>query len=266
MSGDVVRPHYSSFRRRFTARQAVVGTFIKTPTTHATEIFGALGYDFVVIDEEHAPFDRETTDIALLAARASNVAGIVRVSSDDPAKILSVLDCGATGVLVPHVKSAAYAREVAAMFRYRNGSRGFATSTRAGRYTGVPMWKHIAQSDESMVFVAQIEDPVALDEVEAIAAIDGVDSLFIGRGDLTAAYGDENKDPPAVVKAVERISAATKKAKKSISVYVGNATEAAWLNSLGANVFVLSSDQGFLRQAALAGVKDVRDKVGGAPG
>src|SRR3954463_12347011 len=87
VSGDIVRPHYSSFRRRFSARQAVVGTFIKTPTTHATEIFGALGYDFVVIDEEHAPFDRETTDVALLAARASNVAGIVRVSSDDPAKI-----------------------------------------------------------------------------------------------------------------------------------------------------------------------------------
>ncbi len=58
MSGDAVRPHFSSFRRRFAARQTVVGSFIKTPTTHATEIFGALGYDFVVIDEEHAPIDR----------------------------------------------------------------------------------------------------------------------------------------------------------------------------------------------------------------
>src|SRR5579872_5207064 len=84
VSGEVVRPHYSSFRRRFSARQPVVGTFIKTPTTHATEIIGALGYDFVVIDEEHAPFDRETTDVVLLAARAGNLAGIVRVSSDDP--------------------------------------------------------------------------------------------------------------------------------------------------------------------------------------
>src|SRR5215510_4378039 len=70
MSGDIVRPHFSSFRRRFSARQVVVGSFIKTPTTHATEIFGALGYDFVVIDEEHAPFDRETTDVVVLAARA----------------------------------------------------------------------------------------------------------------------------------------------------------------------------------------------------
>src|SRR5215468_288304 len=81
LSREIVRPHVSSFRRRFSARQAVVGSFIKTPTTHATEIFGALGYDFVVIDEEHAPFDRAITDIVLLAARASNVAGIVRVWS-----------------------------------------------------------------------------------------------------------------------------------------------------------------------------------------
>src|SRR3569833_3192681 len=85
VSGDIVRPHFSSFRRRFSARQTVVGSFIKTPTTHATEIFGALGYDFVAIDEEHAPIDRAMTDVMLLAARASSLAGIVRVSSDDPA-------------------------------------------------------------------------------------------------------------------------------------------------------------------------------------
>jgi 2-keto-3-deoxy-L-rhamnonate aldolase RhmA len=125
------------------------------------------------------------------------------------------------------------------------------------------MWKHIADSDAQMVFVAQIEDPVALDEIDAIAAVEGVDSLFIGRGDLTAAFGDESKDPPAVIRAVERISEAARKAKKPISVYVGNATEAAWLGTLGASVFVLSSDQGFLRQAAAAGLRDVRDKVAG---
>ena len=252
----------STFRQRMLAGEKLVGTFLKTPTSHATEILGDVGFDFVVVDQEHGPFDRTTTDIALLAARAHGIASFVRVPG--PEAILSVLDCGATGVLVPHVKSAAYAREVAAMFRYRGGSRGFATSTRAGHYTGVPMWRHIAESDASSVFVAQIEDPVALDEIDAIAAIDGVDSLFIGRGDLTAAYGDESKEPPAVRKAVERISEAARKARKSISVYVGNATEAAWLNSLGANVFVLSADQGFLRQAAAAGLRDVREKVGGA--
>jgi staphyloferrin B biosynthesis citrate synthase len=222
-------------------------------TSHATEILGEVGYDFVVIDQEHAPFDRTASDIVLMAARVPG-----------PDAILSVLDCGATGVLVPHVKSAAFAREVAAMCRYRGGSRGYATSTRAGRYTALPMWRHIADSDANIVFVAQIEDPVALEEIDAIAAIDGVDSLFIGRGDLAAAFGDEAKEPPAVRGAVERISKAALKAGKSISVFVGSAAEAAWLNSLGANVFVLSSDQGFLRQAAIAGLNDVREKFGQA--
>lgn len=250
----------SSFRQRMLSGEKLVGSFLKTPTSHATEILGDLGFDFVVIDQEHAPFDRTTTDIALMAARGQGIPALVRVPGPDA--ILSVLDCGATGVLVPHVKSAVYAREVAAMFRYRGGSRGFATSTRAGRYTGVPMWRHIAESDAGMVFVAQIEDPAALDEIDAIAAIEGVDSLFIGRGDLTAAFGDDSKDPPAVRRAVERISEAARKARKSISVYVGTAAEAEWLNSLGANVFVFSSDQGFLRQAAAASLRDVREKVG----
>src|SRR5438132_531940 len=147
VSGDVVRPHFSSFRRRFSARQHVVGAFIKTPTTHATEIFGALGYDFVVIDEEHAPIDRAMTDVMLLAARASNLAGIVRVSSDDPAKILSCLDCGATGVLVPHVATVEKARAIAAAARYRGGRRGYSGSARAGAYGGTPMWSLVGEQD-----------------------------------------------------------------------------------------------------------------------
>lgn len=246
----------SSFRQRLLAAEPVVGTFLKTPTGHATEIVGDLGFDFVVIDQEHAPFDRTTTDIALLAARSVGTTALVRVSGPDA--ILSALDCGATGVLVPHVASAAYAREVAAICRYRDGRRGFATSTRAGRYTAVPMWRHITESDANTVFVAQIEDVEALDEVEAIAAVEGIDSLFIGRGDLTAAFGDETKDPPAVRKAVERICEAARRARKPISVYVGNAAEAAWLRGLGASAFILSSDQGFLRQAAAQGLNELR--------
>ena len=105
----------TTLRRRLLAREHLIGTFVKTPTTHATEILGALGFDFVVIDEEHAPFDRMAIDAALLAARAAGTAALVRVQS--ATSILSVLDCGATGVLVPHVASAARAREVAATCR-----------------------------------------------------------------------------------------------------------------------------------------------------
>ena len=251
-----------SFRQRLAAREPLIGTFLKTPTSHGTEIVGDLGFNFVVVDQEHAPFDRTSTDVALLAARAMSVPALVRVAG--PEAILSVLDCGATGVLVPHVATAAHARDVAAMCRYRGGTRGFATSTRAGRYTAVPMWRHIADADAKTVLVAQIEDPPALEQIDAIAAVEGVDSLFIGRGDLTAAFGDETADPPAVRRAVERIADAGRKAGKPIMVYVGGAAEAAWLKELGASAFVLSSDQGFLRQAAAKGLSDVREKIGAA--
>ena len=186
---------------------------------------------------------------------------LVRVPGPDA--ILSVLDCGATGVLIPHVSSADYARKVAALCRYHGGKRGFATSTRAGDYTAVPMWQHIANSDAEHRCRradrrSRRRSMRSMPSRRSTASI----SLFIGRGDLTAAFGDQLKDPPAVRQAVERISAAALKAGKSISVYVGNGTEAAWLKSLGASTFVLSSDQGFLRQGALAGLAEVRGKIG----
>ncbi|WP_341894378.1 aldolase/citrate lyase family protein [Ferrovibrio terrae] len=247
------------FRQRMLAGDKLVGTFLKTPTSHATEIVAALGFDFVVIDQEHSPFDRTTTDIALLAARGCNIPALVRVSGPDA--ILSVLDCGATGMLIPHVHSAAYAREVAALCRYKLG-RGFATSTRAGGYTAVPMWQHIRASDETVTVVAQIEDPTALDEIDAIAAVEGIDSLFIGRGDLTAAFGDETPNPPAVRVAVEKIIAAARKANKPVSVYVGSRPDAEWLKDQGATAFVFNSDQGFLRQAAMKGLAEMRETLG----
>jgi 2-keto-3-deoxy-L-rhamnonate aldolase RhmA len=261
VSADVVRPHYQSFRRRFAARQPVVGSFIKTPTTHATEIIGALGYDFVVIDEEHAPFDSETTDIVLLAARAGNVAGIVRVSSDDPAKILSCLDCGATGVLVPHVASVEKARAVAAAARYRGGRRGYSGSARAGGYGATPVWTLVDEQDASVCAIAMIEDPEALDHIDAIAAVDGIHGLFIGRGDLTVALGAKSSADGPVKEAVIRIIAAANKFAKPVCVMVASATEAKEFAALGASAFIISSDQGFLRRAAAQTLTDFKSLV-----
>jgi staphyloferrin B biosynthesis citrate synthase len=261
VSGDVVRPHFSSFRRRFSARQTVVGSFIKTPTTHATEIFGALGYDFVVIDEEHAPIDRAMTDVMLLAARASNLAGIVRVSSDDPAKILSCLDCGAAGVLVPHVATVEKARAVAAAARYRGGRRGYSGSARAGAYGGTPVWTLVDEQDASVCAIAMIEDPEALDQIDAIAAVDGIHGFFIGRGDLTVALGAKTSADASVKDAVIRIIAAANKVAKPVCVMVASAAEAKDFAGLGASAFIISSDQGQMRRAAAQTLTDFKTLV-----
>ena len=99
-----------SFRQRLADGQPLLGTFIKSPGVHGTEILGEVGLDFAVIDAEHAPWDRSAIDLAILAARSQALPVLVRVQG--VADILTALDCGATGVMVPHVSTAATAQAV----------------------------------------------------------------------------------------------------------------------------------------------------------
>jgi staphyloferrin B biosynthesis citrate synthase len=246
----------TSFRKRFLRRERLIGTFVKTPTTHATEILGTVGFDFVVVDEEHAPFDRAQTDIVVLAARASGISSLVRVPSAAPTAILSALDCGAAGVLVPHVDRPEKARDVVAACRYRGGSRGFSASSRAGRYGGVRMWDHVDASDADTAVIAMIEDPTAIDVIEAILATDGLDGVFIGRGDLTVALGAPTRDAPVIRDAVSRIAAAAKAAGKPVCVMTDNPTEAREFIEQGASAFIVASDQAFMKKAAQAALND----------
>lgn len=250
------RPSPSDFRQRFSAGERLVGTFIKTPTTHAIEILGDLGFDFVVIDEEHAPFNRESIDLALLAARACGTAGIVRVPDAGAAGILSALDCGATGVLVPHVATVETARSVAAASRYRGGKRGYSGSTRAGRYGAATVWTTVDTADTQTAVIAMIEDPEAVENIDAILAVDGIDGVFIGRGDLTVAFGAPSNTAPVIQDSVERITKAARAAGKPVCVMVNSADEADGFQRLGASAFIVSSDQGFMRRAAAQTLKD----------
>jgi len=244
------RPPYTDFRRRLKAREHVLGTFIKTPTTHATEILGLLGFDFVVFDQEHAPLGHAAIDTMVLAARASNIAGIVRVGDPGEANILSMLDCGATGVLVPHVATAEKARHIAAACRYRGGTRGFANTTRAGRFGDVSFAEHIAAQDAQVACIAMIEDLAVLNEIDAIASVDGIDAFFIGRGDLTAAIGAPAMTSPETQRIVEPIMAAARRAGMPVIMLCPDRADALAMAKLGATAFMVSSDHGFLKQAA----------------
>lgn len=245
------RPHPSTFRQRFLAGDLLLGTFIKTPTSHTSEIIGGLGFDFVVIDEEHAVFDRVSIDQALLGARASGTAGIVRVAEPTAAKLLAVLDDGATGVLVPHVSSVAKAKDIVAACRYRGGKRGFSNTNRGGGYGATGIWEHVDAKDAETTVIAMIEDPEALDDIDAIVAVEGLDGFFIGRGDLTVALGATGLADPRVRAAAEKILAAARAAGKPVCLMVASAAEAAEWRALGASAFIVSSDQGFMRTAAL---------------
>ena len=240
----------SRFRERLTAGESMLGTFIKTPGVQAIEVLGDVGLDFVVIDAEHGPWDRSAIDLAVLAGKASGIDALVRV--EGAGAILTALDCGATGVMVPHVYSAKIAQEVVDACRYRGGRRGFSNSTRAGGYGRLGLTAHMDAGDSRTTLIAMLEDPEALDHIDAIVAVDGIDAFFLGRGDLTVALGESSTDAAPVRAAIARFVSAVTAAKKPLCAFVNSSSEIAALRALGVSTFILSSEQGLLRLAANA--------------
>lgn len=238
------------FRRRVADGARLLGTFVKMPTDQTVHILAQEGFDFVVVDEEHAALNPETTDRILAACRHAGIAGIVRVP--DIGDILRVLDCGASGVLVPHVDSVSRAREVAAAGRYRPGSRGFSNTTRAGQFGKSTMAGHIADQDAEVAIIAMIEDPSAIDLIDDIAAVAGIDAFFIGRGDLTVAYGAESQDAAEVRSAVKAITDAASRVGRRVFALSGAAEDAAELAGMGVTGILTATDQGLLRHGARA--------------
>jgi 2-keto-3-deoxy-L-rhamnonate aldolase RhmA len=239
-----------SFRERLRAREALIGTFLKTPSPIVCEVLAATDLDYVCLDIEHAPFGRLETDSCLAALRAGGKPSIARVADQSASGLLSVLDSGATAVLVPHIKSAADAAAVVKAAHFGPGGRGYAGSTRAAGYAGKAMADHLKDSAAATTVMVQIEDLEAIEAIDSIAAVDGVDCLFIGRMDLTVALGATSHDDAVVLDAVKRICAAGRKAGRVVGMFIRATDEISrWLGE-GATFYMVGSDHGFLKEGA----------------
>lgn len=253
-----VPEHDASLRQRVKRHDVMKGSFVKFTDPSSVEILGGAGFDFVVIDQEHGVFDRAAINLGLLACRAAGIAGVVRVPHLQSEAIQAALDCGATGILAPHVSTVEDARALVAACRYRGGQRGFSGVTRAGGYGANAMWSHIDAADAGIAVIAMIEDPAALDNVADILAVEGLDAVFIGRGDLTVSFSAPSRNDAIVVKAVDRILDAAREAGKPVWVMVDSAEEVVAFLARGATSFIISSDQSMLRKAAAGIVNQLR--------
>lgn len=248
----------TEFRDRLHARQLLVGTFIKTPSPIVCEVLARSGLDLLVLDAEHAPFDRVELDGCLAICNALGMSALVRVPSSDPSHILNALDCGATGVMVPHVDSVRAAEAAVRASHYGRGGRGYSGSTRAAGFAGRAIGAQLEHAKKRTTVVVQIEDVEALNDIDAIARVPGIDSLFIGRADLTVALGKTDPSDPVVVQAVEKICAAGKAAQVPVGMFVAQNAEAKIWAARGASLFVLASDQSFLLSGAKQLLSEVR--------
>ena len=238
-----------SFRDQLRAGELLAGTWVKTPHPHVVEVLSLSSLDCLVLDAEHAPYDRATLDLCILAARAGGKTVLVRPQSARHEQILNALDCGADGVILPHIRTAAEAEDAVKACQYVSGGRGFAGSSRTAGYTTKGMAKHRADA-KGVTIIAQIEDIEGVDNIDAIAAVEGIDALFIGRADLTIAYDAETPDDVIVVDAVDRIVAAGKSAGRTTGMFLGRVGDVPLWIERGASLFILASDQDFMLKGA----------------
>lgn len=242
----------TTLKARIAAGQCLLGTFLKTPSPILVEVLASCDLDCLCLDAEHAPFDRRDIDACILAARAAGLPVLVRTPTAAPEHILNALDCGADGVLLPHIRSAADAANAVKAATYGPGGRGYAGSSRAARYGLAPMSEHRAASAARTVVIAQIEDVEGLEDIEAIAATPGLDALFVGRIDLTVALDAASPDAPEVIAAVDRIVAAGKARGVPVGMFVPRNDDIAGWRAKGATLFLQGSDHAFMRAGAAA--------------
>lgn len=250
-------PH-NNFRQKLLSGECLIGTFVKTPSMMVAEVLASTDLDVVCFDAEHSPFDRRDIDSCLMAFRAEQKPALVRVASSSADQILNALDCGATGVVIPHVDSPEKALACATAARYGRVGRGYAGSTRSAGYGAASVAENISLNQLETTVIAQIEDLAALDHIEEISAQEGIDCLFIGMMDLTVALGAQAATDSVVIEAAEKICIAAQANNRKLGIFVPSIDSIEFWRDRGVTLFLMSSDHSFIKQGAKKLVKEAR--------
>lgn len=238
------------FKRALAAGRAQIGLWSSLSSNYVVEVTAGAGFDWLLIDTEHSPNDLESTLAQLQAAAAYPTHAIVRVPWNDMVVIKRYLDVGAQSLLVPFVQNAAEARAAVAATRYPPaGVRGVAGTTRATRFGRVK--EYARRAHEELCVLVQVETQAALDQIEAICAVDGVDGVFIGPADLHASLGHLGETASAAVlpkieDAIRRITAGGKAA----GILTADEKLARRYLELGALFVAVGADVGILARGA----------------
>jgi len=246
----------SSDRRRNDFKQALarcqrqVGFWCSMASPISAEILAGAGFDWILIDGEHAPNDILLLVSQLQAMRGGTAEPVFRIPWNEPVIIKRALDAGVRSLLVPFVQNAEEARKAVAAARYPPlGTRGVAVVPRANDYGRVRDYHRNAHLETCIL--VQLETRAALKEIEAIAAVDGVDGMFIGPSDLAADFGHlANNKHPEVQAAIRDAARRIRATGKSAGNLSGNLDDVEPLFEMGFNFTAAGSDVGLLARGA----------------
>ena len=240
----------NAFKQALSRCERQVGLWCGLASPIAAEIIAGAGFDWVVIDGEHAPNDITTLLPQLQAMRGGTAEPVFRVPWNDAVIIKRALDVGARSLLIPFVQNADEARKAVAATRYPPlGIRGVSVTPRANDYGRIQGYHRNAHLDTCVLL--QLETKDALKEIEAVAAVEGVDGIFIGPSDLAAAFGHlGNPKHPDVQAALKSAATRIRATGKSAGMLTGNVDDVEAIFELGYNFTAVGSDVGILARGA----------------
>jgi 4-hydroxy-2-oxoheptanedioate aldolase len=252
----------NSLKRRLLDGRKAFGSWLHLAHPAAAEAMASAGYDFLFIDNEHGPGSLQDTVLQLQALAATQAAPVVRVPWNDPVYIKRLLDVGATSVMIPMIETADQARAAVAACRYPpRGLRGFGPWREMGR--GTDMVDYINHAHENLLIIGQIESMKAIENIDEIAAVDGLDLLYIGPNDLSGSAGRFREfEHPDVTRAIDAAFAGIRRAGKPAGIvpYGPHTTED--LFRAGYAMIATGTDVALMRAAAAADVAAYRAQFG----
>ena len=242
---------------RIKAGNAVYGLFHGFASPLVAELLGVVGYDFVLIDGEHGPGDVMTHLAQVQAIQATPAMAMLRVAANDPVQFKRALDIGVEAVMVPNVSNAEEAAAAVSACRYPNrGKRGFAAPILRAANFGLATADYIAKAADELLIAVQIETLAGAAHAAEIAAVDGVDVVFIGPNDLSGDLGVLGQfDHPDFTQTVAAIEAAVKSAGKVLGCLPYPGSDPAELHRRGHRFICSGADIALLRDAALAQIR-----------
>lgn len=249
-------------RRRLLDGEVCAGPFLKIPAAEVTEIAALAGFDFVVIDLEHSQFSMETAVGAVRAGGSRGMTTVIRTSENAAAEIGRALDLGAGGVIVPHIGGVDDARAAVRHARFHPlGERGLDLYARAAGWGGIDRGAYLRAANEEILVGVMVEGANALSDLEQIAALDGLDLLFIGPYDLSQSLGFPGQiSRPEVVGAIEHAATVATRHGRVLGLYVDDVKTAIRYRGLGVRFIGMANDADVLRQAFATKI----DQLGGA--
>ena len=250
MSSAPYRAVPNQFRQDLIARKKLIGCWCSLGSPITTEVMGLAGFDWLLLDGEHAPNDVLSFIPQLMALKDSASAPVVRPQWNDTVIIKRLLDAGFYNFLIPFVESADDAKRAVAATRYPpQGVRGVSVSHRSNRYGTVPEYFDVINDNISVI--VQIESRKAVGAIDDICAVDGVDCVFIGPSDLAAGYGYlGNPLHPEVQEAMQRIIASAKAHGKPSGILAPVEADARRYLEMGVTFVAVGSDLGVFRNAS----------------